>query len=276
LPPTVLDSTKPSEQTATPVLSTQVPTFPPNVAQSTFYNLLQDNGGCQFPCWWGLTPGVTDMITFRSLLDTFESISVSNIQSENGGYFNLHVQRENRIIELQVEYYSANSETVDRYWISTSVIQRTDEGYEVLYGDPLYADVLKSYTLTDILSTYGAPSNVMIYQEEGFWWFSLIMYFRANGIFVEFLIPLEIVGETYIGCPSNAITHLWLWSPKHNFAISEILSMGVFKIRFMGPSSLYIPVDEATDLSIDDFVQVFSDPENSSCLETPIELWQGS
>jgi len=38
---------------------TSVPTLADSEEQELVLNLLQDNGGCQLPCWWGFTPGET-------------------------------------------------------------------------------------------------------------------------------------------------------------------------------------------------------------------------
>ena len=36
----------------------------------------------------------------------------------------------------------------------------------------------------------------------------------------------------------------------------------------------YLSLEEATSLTMDDFMQQFSDPTQPQCIETPIELWE--
>ena len=50
---------------------TPLPTLSQRDAHDLIQALLQNNGGCRLPCWWGITPGQTDWNTARQFLDTF-------------------------------------------------------------------------------------------------------------------------------------------------------------------------------------------------------------
>jgi hypothetical protein len=76
----------------TPTLNV-TPTLDPR--QAAFEKLVQDNGGCELPCWWGLTLGQTkeeDWLTFLDELPfkVFREEAVSNgtlVPTGNNGYF---------------------------------------------------------------------------------------------------------------------------------------------------------------------------------------------
>ena len=36
---------------------------------------------------------------------------------------------------------------------------------------------------------------------------------------------------------------------------------------------LYLPLEESAGLTIEDFMQLFNDPTQPQCIETPVELW---
>jgi hypothetical protein len=41
--------------------STPRPTLSPEEAEKLVLSLFENNGGCELPCWWGITPGVTTL-----------------------------------------------------------------------------------------------------------------------------------------------------------------------------------------------------------------------
>ena len=47
---------------------TPSPTLLPDEAVSAIKELLRTNGMCEFPCWWGFTPGRSNILEVKSLL----------------------------------------------------------------------------------------------------------------------------------------------------------------------------------------------------------------
>jgi hypothetical protein len=76
--------------TVTPraVLPTDTPiaTLSKDLAYARFENLLQTNGDCQLPCWWGIIPGNTSFIDAQNILKSIGSITTS---SGFGNYQNM-------------------------------------------------------------------------------------------------------------------------------------------------------------------------------------------
>jgi hypothetical protein len=70
---TLLPPTSPPTQQLTPT-QTLLPTLPPEAARKKVIALMQTNGNCKLPCFWGFTPGRTneeDFLAFRHSLLAF-------------------------------------------------------------------------------------------------------------------------------------------------------------------------------------------------------------
>jgi len=68
--PTALSMLTPSPAPL-PLTWTPVPTLISEDAQRLFETLLQTNGNCNLPCWWGITPGATPWFEAQQYLSTF-------------------------------------------------------------------------------------------------------------------------------------------------------------------------------------------------------------
>jgi hypothetical protein len=60
--------------TSEPTLTwTPLPTLSPGEADVLVMDLLENNAGCQLPCWWGIWPGETTWDEAKYYLETFAS-----------------------------------------------------------------------------------------------------------------------------------------------------------------------------------------------------------
>ena len=86
----LLTLTRISTPTLTPLLTntpTSKPTptrFPPEQAELMVLDLLENNGGCLLPCWWGIVPGQT---TWEEAHDLLMPITFDYIYIESPGGF---------------------------------------------------------------------------------------------------------------------------------------------------------------------------------------------
>jgi hypothetical protein len=131
--------------------------------------------------------------------------------------------------------------------------------------------------LPAILSEYGPPSEVMVTvwpkdperPDIKFTAFSLALYYPEQGIFVEYVSPVEERGKYYAGCPTETDIHLTVWDPESGMTLKDIIEKAGSMIIY----DYFKSLEEATGLTIDEFFEKFNDPENTACLETPVELW---
>jgi hypothetical protein len=208
----------------------------------------------------------------------FESISITNIFDENGGYGRWFIPEDDLILDVRVLifYSQPNPNTLKTLHVTTEIKRRTEDGgFETVWENPLNEQYLSAYSLPEILSTYGQPNNVLVWGNRGWAVFSLVLDYSDQGFVVRYSAPLESSGETFLGCMSKAYTNLHLWDPKLEYSWAEGITRttGGETDEIESLNQLYLPIEEATLLTPDGFFQNFKDPNNTTCLETPVDLW---
>jgi hypothetical protein len=105
---------------------------------------------------------------------------------------------------------------------------------------------------------------------DAFRYMLMVVYYEDQGFWIEYYMPREITENFYTGCPMKAHIYLTAEQSQDNFSFLEKRS------NFNGIKYSYFfkSLEEATTLSLDEFYQVFKNPENSACIMTPKELWQ--
>jgi len=272
---TITSTFTPSLPTPTPL-----PTLPAGEAETTILELLYDNGGCAFPCWWGIMPGESSLQTTRSFLETFDAIVIGNIFDEYGGYARWFVTEDDLIIDISVHLVTDREpvSTVEGMWVMLQVTRRLDEGgFEVVWENPLNDRYLQAYMLPQILSTYGQPDDVLIQANEYYGEFYLLLDYSTQGFTIWYIADMEQNGDSYRGCMANSNTYTYLWDPNLTYTwaegITRTSSGEAWEIDEL--NQVFQPLEEATSLTLEEFYQIFSNPENTSCLETPVEIWPG-
>lgn len=154
--------------------------------------------------------------------------------------------------------------------------------YQELFGHQSYVEMFQYYQLSQILTTYGPPSTVLISLEEeedylvqpDVFSFALVLYYPELGFLAQYISPREQKGNKYIGCPSEAQIDVVSWFPDPKRLLVEIVAHGG---RLGGINHLnmgrFKQIGVATTLTLDDFYQIFRNPNNTSCIETLISIW---
>lgn len=255
-PSPTLRPTRTPRPTSTSTL-TPLPTLASDQALSLVMDLLMYNGGCQLPCWWGFTPGVTKWEVAQAFLATF----ASKIATSNRGY-NYSVYFSN-IGETPVGVPVAQD-----YIVQEGVIEVMRVG----------APTITAYDLPNVLSTYGEPEEVWVYASESSAEvtqpFNLILFYPRQGFMILYLKNEPGQRDPILGCFQELDTNpsLWLWSPTRNWDFQEAATE-----TYMLDSEAveqFLPLETATGMDIETFVETFSNPSNLVCLETPAELWR--
>ena len=153
-----------------------------------------------------------------------------------------------------------------------------------VFGDSIFNETIQYYMLSQILSNYGSPTDVLLwawhnsdFPEVGSSWsrISLVLYYSEKGFLIEYMIPTEVIDDQYQGCLSDSILKLTAWNPKKDISLEEVLkkggssSIGINELNF----GIYKPVEEALNMSQEEFYQLFQDPNYEGCLLTPVDLW---
>jgi hypothetical protein len=223
-------------------------------------------------------PGKTDSREAQFIHFPLSSISSKDNFDEGGGEFSFSY----KIKELEIGWYvdyriPYEKDTIELIYVDIGAHKKIgfDKGINI-FGDPSFVDFFEIFTLPQILTTYGKPSEVLISLSAHFtpnWHpFDILLIYPEVGIFVEYTAWREPTDDMIIGCPLKAHITMWLVSPGNEAPYDEILS-GMTEWNFISPDfSEYKSIEEATSMTLDEFYQIFKHPSDT-CLETPAELW---
>lgn len=238
---------------------TPLPTIPNENLSARIEELLQTNGGCMLPCWWGITPGQTSWDEASQFLT---SLSAMTIQLD-GNVVEVYLDKPDGYPSIEDPYLEY------RYNIIDGVV-----GGMYTYND----DFAEWYNLPNILLDYGAPTYIAIstYRND----FNNSRPTRLILIYAEHGFMLEIVRFTRISnndeyveiCPGEGGAHfLYTWTPNRVLSFHEIVDPHVDQITGWDPPPILL--EDATGMNIEKFMDMFVNPAPTDCISTPIELW---
>jgi hypothetical protein len=280
--PTVTPSPTPTSElpTNTPMPSpipptriprpTPVPTMTADEEYAFVSEMLRDNGGCQLPCWWGFTPGETPWETteifFASLGKKVEAWSGDDAQHYTV-YFDIPDHH-----HFHYQDYHEKDGTLDR--IGIHAVPPADEDGHPVYGDSQFAEDWKAYMLPQILEVYGPPSQILLGLGGAGWIpFDLVLFYPEKGFLVQYSGSAErSEGDTFLVCPHRAEVTLYLWVPEQYTALEDVPGIGSYTYAADEMSGLH-SLEDATGMSIEQFYQTFAQPDDQTCLETPVDIW---
>ena len=237
-----------------PTLS-PAPTLSPDEARDLVRDLLATNAGCRLPCWWGLTPGETTWGIAERFLSSFAAMNLR-------GDFPRHFVVDIFVPALGDEGIYPWQDYRFRDAILES-IKTDDPG-----PSPTFAFV-------EFARSYGPPEEVWLrtYSEgvrEDPPSFELALFYPDQGIASAFSLEGAALGDTVRGCPQQAHRpFLGLWSPELNVTFNEAADM----FGWDREEWAFLPLAEATGMDVEAFYEAFSEPNNTSCLETRADLW---
>lgn len=182
------------------------PTLDPDNTYAEMEKLFRDNR-CELPCWWGVEPGTT---------------SISDAETKLNGYYEIapsKVIKDGLLLYLSVSIsQQENSPQVSVIRIVEQVLREITDGYERVYDEQAYADLLRAYSLTSILNKYGRPSNIFatveIYNTEPTApdFMMIWLLYPKNGFIAKYTANAELHNEIVTDCPNKSFFTFWLFS----------------------------------------------------------------
>lgn len=260
--------TKPPESTP-PLSPTMAPRLTADQEKLVVLDLLQSNAGCQLPCWWGFTPGKTAWQTAHTFFASLGKVAID--QGRPFPSYKVEFTIAEYGMHLFQEYIIIGG-TIKMIWIGAGMTRNN----EAVFGDPLFAQALQRFMLSQLLATYGQPEEVLIRTfgsaPNGGWVpFHLLLFYPHRGILVDYQGPNERKGENLRWCPQKTNVSLWLWSPEDKWTLEDIARLG--PNLSLDELKAYHPLEEATDMSLEAFYKTFKGANNRLCLETPADMW---
>jgi hypothetical protein len=250
-----------------PATNTPNPTqliVPPDIGnsgnpQKLVKYLLQTNGGCKLPCWWGITPGQTSWRQARPILEE-TSISIDGQESQGEFYAKVRVY-------LPYPYdFAPSMEHV--YRVKNGIVD-----YIRVYN----FDLAPEYILPRVLQTYGPPTEVWIRTfakaDLGAQDYLVELFYKEAGILLEYRTghPLEELKGKLRNCRINEMDApvIHLWSTQGQDLTFEDAKQFIDTANLPQPRSLL----DATGMDVQTFYETFMDRTTNACLETPKNLW---
>ncbi len=260
-PEPIPDSTESSTivpQIATPKVATPtiiaatltpLPTLIADELELAVEDLLANPMNCDVPCWWGSIPGVTNMNEVKHAISPY-NFDIYEYEVDGGIYLRLGIERieERNDFEVKVVYNFSDS---------------------ILTGVTAYTP-----PISDILAKYGQPDEVWLSamndprEQPPLLWFVIV--YLQEGIGIGYVVDGNSQDDVITGCVANEDTErlrsLRLVIPGSATEYKDFPSI-------FTEERLYLPLEEAASLTTEDFMQLFNDPTQPQCIETPVELW---
>jgi hypothetical protein len=257
--------------------STLQPALNTEDASKLAVELLRGNSDCRLPCWWGITPSETRSQDARSFLNSFSKLASTNSSQRDDGSMRLRIPNGKGLLYLVIEY-DGNDGVITNLIVGVSQLAQKENGdYQESFGDPVFVDVTKSLALSEILFLYGQPDQILVatYSLQPLGVpvsFDVQLFYPRQGLLIAYQSLMEFSGNQQIkGCPSKSNIVMSLWEPGKYSTIQDVPENIRNSISSF-PLSLYLGVDRATNMSIQDFYEAFKD-DGTLCVETPASLW---
>ena len=232
--------------TITVMTPTPLPTLEGKELELAVAELLANPMNCDVPCWWGAIPGIT---SFNEIKHTIFPYNFHVSEYEEG--------REVVYLLLETGYVEeqGNYEIGIVYNFSDSIL------VGVTAYSPSISEVLAKYGQPDEvwLATGITPAPILV---------RLNLVYLQEGMAFGYVTDGDAKSGMFKGCFSDEATGLLRLLVPDDATNYRDFS------KIFEEDRRYLPLEEATDLTMDDFMQRFSDPTEPQCIETPIELWE--
>lgn len=267
--PTSTPTREPPQPTASPSATatasrtptwTPVPTLPLEIRKQNLIELFSTNGGCDFPCWWGIRPGDSIQKVSELALVVGKPLQVNR----SSYYYTLPLDELNTP-DLDVGYDADADQIVQQMEISLGEPSRFRD-YHNAFEIQL--------SLAGLLGRYGKPSDILFLVAPRYepgetprpYTLFLIYDIQGFGIVYSGLVdsenPLRVC-SIKLNSPRLQYISLYLQNPRSKIA----------KINRFNSADL-LPLEQVTSMSLDDFYQAFSAPDQDICIEIGIDPWQ--
>lgn len=252
-----------------PITLTPPPTLSVKEREIKIKELLETNGNCELPCWWGIKPGLDTWVSVNELL--LYMGAKTGVFEENG-----NVVHEVAGLNFDQEFISTRVYLIEENDVISAIMVHSSGRSEPSNFKNIWTD----YSPENILLKYGIPSRVWLYSNsivnEGttsYLPYSIWIFYDVRGILFRY-IGLVDYQAIYKMCPLfgeegdlvNEID-IYLQSPDSLHQIELLTDM-----KYYGGEP--ISIEKAAGITPSEFYNMFTNPEKQTCLETPRDIWR--
>lgn len=233
---TQIRSTKTSTATALPILSD-------DAIATLFPDLKKNNGGCAYPCWWGITPGETSVSNAYIFLRSISKSVRFPKDSVGDGTLSALFRMGENVLRPSVQLKIKNDEIDVIQWGT----QLSVSEFMQRYGQP-----------DEVWISFGAALSYSDVATE------IVLFYQDLGLAAHYGYVLSN-GPTLTFCPAltyEQIATLHMWNPEFDRHFSEI-----WDFRNYSWNTFYMIQDISVDeLSESDFYASYVN-QNSVCFD---------
>lgn len=260
--------------TALPIL----PTLPEEEAYNLLFDMLNPEDACELPCWLNTTPGKTSLNELYFSWAPLQGITATYAEfpATKKGDMDIIYRKDGYNLKIFTSYSVADTTgVINSLNVSTEVTHKLGDGeFEYTFTSGIYKTVLSKYLLSNILSTYGTPNQILIGMEiivaepTSPDFFHVWLIYPAIGTILEYTGSAEIKDGVIHACPSDTFVSLWLMSPED----PELFKNTLEEATGLPSSPFYKSTEDAIGKTVEEFYNEFKEP-NSFCIESLLDIW---
>lgn len=221
--------------------------------------LLQTNGGCELPCWWGIVPQETRWEdTERFLSGIVNRIEKTRDETENGADGKPHQNRE--------------------FHVYVDIGQTKPYLFAVRTKDDLVTEIYVSqpptkhhFSLRELLNNQGVPSKIFMHTHSNVieppTAFTLVLYYQVPQFLVVYKTLVYKENEEITACLDDVDPTIAIISGEEGLTDQQVQEF------FLGPDPRgVLSVENALGLTPDAFYETYRASE-TICITTPANIW---
>ncbi|MBI4739781.1 hypothetical protein HY772_09695 [Candidatus Woesearchaeota archaeon] len=203
-----------------------------------------------------------------------EDIYVSEDEFEDVGGLTLIYRKDHIHTWLDISYYVSEDGGLEQLTLHASASEEKDADLPWEAGViPLYDETIPQqfsyYSLPSILTNYGMPDQAFLVVgrdiiDRPYEWQPMILtiYYAEKNFFLEYEFTRYSQGDQYYGCPHRShirVSAGEAGSPPYEW-FQELLTSGY-------------ALENVTSVTLEEFYSIFTVPDNTACVYTPMSLW---
>ncbi len=280
-------STKITQSVDTPSAVEKTPLNAPPIATDNQYliNIITTNGGCQFPCIWGINPIDYDATNGHKLLlnmlaNTLTDYDFASVYYESN---KSEIYMGKGIGDIQLRHRlvwegERESQTLVKLFLQMTSLYRPglDNQYRPYINSKEFLSIIDAQLYNGIIQNYGEPNQIYIVttqdDNEGdleYMPISLIFWFQEKDFFIEYYGWRLINEKPYLFC-SNKISGISISFLNHSEKLSDVYTNTLISTDLPMSHKTIRTFDQVSELTINQAVESLM---SGSCLQFPEKFW---
>ena len=236
--------------------------------------LIETNGGCDLPCWWGVQPGADARSAILRFLAPLNITDVFPLSSNDIDYYNfpLHVNQSD-VLNLIVGVTAQNGSALNVHVVADNLDIFTD-----------LSATLKQYAFRELLLQYGKPSSVLLALEpsaeaNGPFIYDLWVFYEETGVLVGYSgVGVTTRGETWSFCTDfeTVKTFRLYLQAGDDLTPLQTLAGDFAEFDALQARGYFHTWEMATGMSLTDVTAASAQTGNGFCFQSPENVWKPS